>query len=240
MKLRIFLLCAFLNLSSVNADEHLIPEESEFTHLDRYDFDPYYANVKSAFKNAYDRNIFARLIVIPSFTPEYALAVAKEDETYKIIHFSPSHHIWAIESMRSYRNDETIDELASSFPESVEDVTVETCELNIPTKLGENLYKLWGEMLYRTRYIDQRPIDSGEDSTMTFGLDGTTYHFAFEHQQQVLNGKIWSPDEESPTGQFVEITNLMKRACLNSDLTAIEVMKNKIYALFVVLDRLEY
>lgn len=78
------------------AIDHLIPEDSAYTygHYPAYN-DPVFVYFKSTFKD----DVVLRLIVKPSFTPQYALGLRVEDGGYSIFRESASATI---------REDETV------------------------------------------------------------------------------------------------------------------------------------
>ncbi|MFQ5562982.1 MAG: hypothetical protein ACE5FO_05380 [Parvularculaceae bacterium] len=213
-------------------DAHLIPEDSVFS---QYYFGgavnlstSYYLNVLDALNDAYAHGVFARAIVIPSFQNEYAVAIAKSESSYRIIHIEVDTHLWLFESLEDLKSGAVrivddddgsklaaeIRELEEYLPESPEDVSVTRCVREIPSQLGKDLYVLWADMLYRTRYPDKRPVNPDDDiDDIVIGVDGITYHFSFEYSDGRLTGKVWSPDKDSSTGKFVAITNLLRKAC---------------------------
>ena len=221
----------FALTAAARDDEHLIPEDSVFSNHDYRRAPPlyadYYANVLSVLDDAFAPGIFARAIIFPSFQNEYAIAVAMDESSYRIIHLETDKKLWLFESLESLKAGEVriygdktgsklaaeIEELEDYLPDSPNDVSVDRCERPIPEVLGEKLYVLWGEMLFRTRYPDRRPVSPERDGIFNAGLDGTTYHFSFEYHYERLAGKVWSPDKDSITGQMVAITNLLRAAC---------------------------
>ncbi len=240
-------------------DEHLVPEASIFSeYYPRENGDSYAdyeANVLKILAGAFDKNVFARAVVFPSFQHEYALAIEKNENEYKIVYLVPSVKIWLFEELDIYKagrvrivgdNDgsllnEDIQRLEEFLPPSLSDVRVERCERIIPGGLGEKLHFLWGEMLFRTRYTDQRPLKLDGPDSITVGADGVTYHFSFEHGYERLTGKIWSPDEGSVTGKFVAITEMLRGAChaKNGEATSEEI-ERRIDGLMATLSEAAY
>lgn len=216
-------------------DAHLVPEDSIYSEKRfeprRRNYDDYEKNVLNVLRDAFAPNIFARAIILPSFQNEYAVAVSKTDDAYKIIHLEADVHVWLFEILEMYKsgeisavgkdakqkNEEEIRELEKELPTSLEDVAVNRCEREIPSDVGRKLYSVWGEMLFRTRYPDKRPISPDGDAIINVRTDGTNYHFSFEYHYLRLTGKTWSPSPDSVTGQFVHIAELIERACHSDD-----------------------
>jgi hypothetical protein len=240
--LRVFLI-TLLFVQSATArpryDEHLLPEDSVYTDVGLRGVDPYYdfykdyeENVVRVLFDAFDDTVVARVVVYPSFQPEYVVGLVLNDKKYELLHLEPSVQLYQFEGLEvmkacgykpmddpdGSKHAASIREVEDHLPPSREDVAVERCERNISEAIGAKLYNLWGEMLFRTRYPDLRPVDPNSKARMiNLGIDGTRYHFSFEYPGIVLAGNIWSPRPESNTGQFVSITSLMKEACHATD-----------------------
>lgn len=247
-------------------DDHLVPEDSVFSRgmppppyfsFDDgtgYDSHDYYKSVLSVLNAAYERDIVARLIVIPSFQNEYAIALSREDDAWKIIYLRPEIHIWKFKSLEQFKSDavrarsldgesrnaEIIEELEAELPETIEDVAVETCALEIDDALGRALYTLWSEMLFRTRHVDRRPVTPEGDETVRIGADGITYHYSFDYGIGALAGKVWSPDEKSITGKFVAIGKMMRDACESQNTGLFAEMRYDVEQLLAELAKSKY
>ncbi|MEM6852180.1 MAG: hypothetical protein AAF527_10650 [Pseudomonadota bacterium] len=199
----------------------------------------YVANVASVLKDLYVQNAFANVLVIPSFEPEYGLALLRRDNKATLLRLEAGAHLWSFEYLDAYRSGEekemrdgedqtqkAIEELEANLPASRAETPIERCELALPDDLSERLFILWGEMLFRTRHVDRRPVKRDMKPPRP-GLDGTTYHFTFTFGvDQVgdyfmggdrLAGWTWSPSPDSTTGRFVAITELLEAACASKD-----------------------
>ena len=223
----------FLNSSSLASDDsHLLPEDSiysEFYPLSENDdlVERYEENVLKVFADVFDQDVFGRVIVYPSFQNEYAVALKHNESKYSLLVLDPTIHIWRFSLVEMYEAGEVkilgdddgsqlaeeLKELKQGLPEAPTDIPVETCEREISADLGEKLFFLWGDMLFRTRYPDKRPLRLERDDTIIVGADGTTYHFSFEYNYKRLAGQIWSPDADSVTGRFVTIARTLADAC---------------------------
>ncbi len=250
------LLALLLPLTASATDEHLVPEDSVFSEgaYEDYDLDRYYHSVMSVLKDAYAQETFARVIVLPSFWNEYAIAVSRKGGQYKIIHLTTDTSLYGFDALKDYKDgkvqitdgegnsilDEEIAELEAKLPASIDDVVVEKCEIEIDEGLGDVLHTLWSEMLFRTRYADQRPVSTDGDDTILIRADGINYHFSFDGGIDRLTGQIWSPDEGSVTGKFVDITDAMRKACLSKDNGKLRGLRRSADALLVELSASPY
>jgi len=230
----IIVLLGSTSVCQAREDEHLIPEDSIFSekyYQDvEYIFDDYYKNVLNAFDEAFKHDTFGRVIVFPSFQNEYAISLTRNENAYEVLYLEAEQQIWGFETLKSLKNGEVtivgddgsqiqneIDELENRLPSTPEGIKIIECKLKIPQKTGDRLYLLWAEMLFRTRYPDRRPVTIGGDDEIIVRADGTTYHFSFDYELPRLTGKIWSPQKDSVTGKFVEVTHLLKKSCLEKE-----------------------
>ena len=244
-------------------EEHLLPENSVYTDIKSRVGDKFFSvyadyeeNVARVLFDAYHHDVVGRVFVLPSFEPEYAIALTLSDENYGVLHLKSSAQLWHFESLEmlragAYRRREDTDgselaadikDLESRLPASRQEVVVEHCERMLSKKVGTKLYSLWSEMLFRTRYPDLRPASpKAKPVPLGLAIDGTAYHFSFEYPRFTLAGKILSPGEDSVTGQFVAIAEMMKDACHAEDNEHILAdMEQRIDALTATLSETNY
>lgn len=233
-----FLLATVSNpVARLNPDDHLIPENSVYTDISIRTQDPfsdlakeYERNVVGVLIDAFNPSVVARVVVYPSFEPEYAVAMTFSDGRYSILHLEPSVQLYHFEVLKWLGSGadprdpdgkkylQMLDDLGVELPANRGDVEVDRCERQIPSALGSDLYVLWSEMLFRTRYPDYRPASPDDKPVwVNIGIDGTMYHFSYEYPGVTLAGAVHSPREGSDTGKFVAIAELMKDACHATD-----------------------
>lgn len=202
------------------AGDHLEPEWTPYlgVHMDGFD-----EILVSVFKEAYADDVRARLIVVPSFEPEYALGVKETKGTYRIFLLKPSTHLWyfpyreivrrgqvqVLDENGSHPDDETQRRLNATLPDRPEDVPLSHCEIEIAKPVAETLIDIWRGMLVGTRFDEPMP-----EGVVVVTGDGTTYHFSMKINYDRLAGKTWSPGPSSPTGKLVAITDTMRDLCL--------------------------
>ncbi len=227
LRVFIFLLTAF---TSASAQDHLEPENSIFSEFSSrggyYGFHKYHDDVLTVLREAFANGVVARAIVFPSFEPEFAVVIRKEDDRYTILHLEPEKQIWSSwherydDIGRLAPSPETKD---SNERDTPSEINVRRCEMPIPNDLGEALTDLWVTMLRQTRFPNRRGI----------GLDGVTFHFSAEDidGRQWLAGKIWTPRGDTATAKFAEITLELKDSCLSSDASRYSILLEKVDAL---------
>jgi len=185
------------------AEDHLEPEQSQFSGI----FMPqYYGTVLEAYSETYDKEFVARAIVFPSFQPEYAVAIKKQNEEFKVVHLQTKKQFWA--------------RIMEGKVE--EEYEVDRCEKEIDKVLANKIISIWEKMLLGTKYRNYLKEDN-----MLVGLDGTTYHFSMRLPHlpgRWMAGKTWSPQVESPTGLLVGISDGLVSYCSgeNSSINDIE------------------
>ena len=236
-------LAALILISPSQANEHLEPEYSQFARAGLPDsatsLRPYHEIIISVLDGAFDPDISARLIAMPSFTPEYALGIREVEGTYKVFHLASRSQLWSYENLKTLRGladaggfpgqDENlanaIAEYEALLPPDYHDVQTDYCEVEIPSGMASDLLEIWESVLLETRYGDQEPI----------GPDGTDYHFSIRASGVIMAGKTWSPDPLSKTGALVSITETMKNLCLTGDQNLLAQLEPQIEAMQVEL-----
>jgi hypothetical protein len=211
------------------AQDHLEPEEGS---LSERDWHRDYVNKLSQvlLKDAPDYYV-ARMVCLPSFEPEWVVTIDRECEGG----FEDDHpHSYFVECAKAKKQ--------IWNQKSIEKIEVSRVKAPLDRKTAEAVFEVWRRMLHATRYP---PEGAG------LGTDGEVYHFSrqlplfdkgrpdpragFEH------GKIWSPDEDSPTGELVAIGEILKKYALarpeDRDKIQAEI-RNKAEQLKAKLDRL--
>ena len=232
-------LAVLILLTPSQANEHLEPEYSQFARAglppSATSLRPYHEIVIEVLEGAFDADVRARLIAMPSFTPEYALGIREANGSHKIFHLASRSQLWSYENLKTLREivdagglpgqetniAEAIAEYESRLPDDYHDVESDYCEIEIPSELAEDLLAIWERVLLETRYGDQEPV----------GRDGTDYHFSMSASGVVMAGKVWSPDPQSKTGAMVSITETMKNLCLTGDQNLLAQLEPQISAM---------
>lgn len=210
--------------SNLWAGDHLEPEESIYSG--DFFLKDYESQLLTYFGEFYQNGVMLRLISIPSFSPEYALAIIKENNRYYVLHQKPERQLWSYQMELPFKLNQldelnakgvvTVDEyenklkeIAQSYPENPMEMPRVSCRKEINEKLTLDVHELWMKMLLQTKY-------SPEPSS---GVDGQTYHFSAPMHGMVLNyaGKVWSPEPNTKTGLLVDISDLLVEYCLKPD-----------------------
>jgi hypothetical protein len=222
------------------ADEHLVPEDNQFTRAalpnGQGSLAPYYEMVLALMGQAYTPDVRVRVIAMPADSPEYAIGVREKDGAYSIFHLALKTNIWKYETLKDVKDLDLADvarslgpdianaiaEMKASVPADFRDVETVSCETPVDAALGARIVDLWHRMLLRTRFAPSRDL----------GPAGTDYHFSMRGTGQSLSGKAWEPPPESEAGRFVGITRTMRDVCVTGDARIVEQeLRPKIEAL---------
>jgi hypothetical protein len=232
-------LAVLISITPSLANEHLEPEYSQFARAglppNATSLAPYHEIVIDVLHGAFEPDVRARLVAMPSFTPEYALGIRQSGGTYKIFLLESKSQLWSYENLKTLHQIEeaggfpgqdenlaaAIAEYEAELPPDYHDVETSYCEIEIPPGVADALLKLWENLLGDTRYGDQAPL----------GPDGTDYHFSMNAKGVVMAGKVWDPDPQSKTGAMVSITDTMRNLCLTGDQNLISQLDPQITAL---------
>ncbi|PKA81963.1 hypothetical protein ATE92_0086 [Ulvibacter sp. MAR_2010_11] len=166
-----FLFC----IPVVNAqNDNLEPVESIF---DDYDFlFEYYSHVRKILMNGMSDYPEVRFLIIPSFSPEEVVSIAKENEVYFIVHHKMEKSIWYTE-----KNKNKIQ------------VQKKKVEISKPDVL---LFKeLFKQAIKNRKYPDKEIM----------GNDGVNYYFSVADAHPLKTGTVWSPKPGSKMDRLKEI-----------------------------------
>ncbi|MEM8987817.1 MAG: hypothetical protein AAGC95_13960 [Pseudomonadota bacterium] len=215
-----------------SASDHLIPEASVFTQN-------YHAPTYSLYAKRLSRmsgiNVFGNVFVAPAFENAFTVHFEEEEDEYTLVCMELEIGLYAYQLLAEMRagtvkyetKEETlqqIDELEQNLPADVMDVEAKVIEVPLPSELGTELTRTWGQMLYQTRYPETDLAEEGYAS-FTPGEDGTYHHFSFFHGSMPLSGWIWDYPPNGRVAKLVEIVRVAKSTCNNDearDLSALE------------------
>ena len=233
LSIGILLLSSFLG-----ATEHLEPEDSRFSGIPI--LDEYNWTVITAFDVNYDFDVKAKVIVMPSFHPEYALGIKKINNDYTVFHYVAEMSYWGYTSLKMMKSEviqvvedgelqrdiEGIKKIESTYPGDFRDIKINRCEASLTPALAIDIIELWNHMLLKTTYA---PEYSG-------GPDGVTYHFS----NNSMAGQTWSPNPKSEPGKLVDIVRGMISYCNKTNEASILESKVKEFRKYLKMPDREY
>ncbi len=217
-----YLLLSLLLISgSAHSVDHLVPEESIYSG--GFYLEDYNKLVAYYLRDAYAQNVNLRVIVTPSFSPEYALGVKHSEGRHQIFYMAPEIHLWGYQMMPMMesgavqtlsedgewtKNEDGLAELRNLYPDDPDDIPRVYCEADIPAQTASSLEQIWMTLLKGVKYPD----------SASQKRDGETYHFSMPVQGfTAMAGSAWSPKPESTLFGLVALTKDMRAYCLDSD-----------------------
>ena len=193
------------------AQDHLEPEDSLLA-ADELDWD-YARKVRDVLLKDTASHSLARMVCLPSFQPEWAVSVVREDGpgrndpiNYFVEYVVVDKPLWPPGNNAS------------------QNAKVKTFRAELDFETAGALSAIWGRMLRSVHYPEEPHIGV---------LDGEGYHFsgfipanargggasgAFNAApEQPGQGQIWSPDEDSVCGRLVAIGEELKSYALTQE-----------------------
>jgi hypothetical protein len=181
------LIFSYSCMSTGHAQDHLEPEEGS---LAEYDFEfEFYLNIKKYLVRDTDSKYAARMICLPSFSPEWVITLRE----------APDRGEWSLEL--------NVAEEQFWTAKHHDRIRITKKTLPIDKTIAEKISRVWLAMLRSVRY----PSASGDDA-----VDGVEYHFSRSMPPTgVLAGQIWSASEDPPqsslTERLIHIGNNMRQ-----------------------------
>lgn len=191
-----------VSLESFAQDDHLLPADG-FFNLYTHEREYYPYIYKHLLKDLSDTPL-ARLITLPSFTPESVLSVESvgwNKEDYKLIYVIGRESIW--------------------YKKNKNTLEVTRYEEPLDTDLVGMIREIFKEVTAQVRYLS--------DDSRSVGLDGITYVFTtFVAGQGNRSGQVWSPDEGTKMNRLIEFTRVMIQLAQSDSAIERQTFKNEL------------
>lgn len=207
----------FCGLSCAHADEHLIPEDSEYARGHTDEYRNWYVEY---FKASYEHGVVARLIVQPSFETEHVVGLRVFKEKAYIFSDLATMQVWGFEPNGKgfkvvVKNGKPVSKngystmVEAKYPAEFQDIPKLSCSREIEIPLALHIRRAWQEVLLETKY----PTGSRMG-----GRDGINYHFSAKSDDYFeYAGKVWTPAPQSRPGKLVKIASIMSEYCWNGN-----------------------
>ena len=185
-----------------------------------------------------DRNVVGNVFVAPAFGNAFTVHFEEEEDEYTLVCMELEIGLYAYQLLVEMKagafeyetKEETlqqIDELERNLPADIMDVEATVIEVPLPSELGTELKRAWGQMLYETRYPETDLAEQGYAS-FTPGEDGTYHHFSFFHGSTPLSGWIWDYPLNGRVAKLVEIVRVAKSTCNNDEVRDLSALASSI------------
>jgi hypothetical protein len=219
---------------TVTNGAHLEPESSILSGGEDLFFANYYAIVQDAFQEVYSRDFVLRAVVMPSFQPEFVVAMQPKDDGFQLVALNPEQSLWSYIArdmvkngqIRKIRDDtsgagEPDSQSTKEPPSDYHDMPLARCSVDIDAARGERIKHVWQAVLMQTRY----------DEKGRQGSDGVTFHFSMFVNYQFLAGRVWTPALDAPPGMLAKIAYNMREYCENHSAETLVELDARLVAL---------
>ncbi|MBF9221784.1 hypothetical protein [Hymenobacter ruricola] len=170
-------------------EDHLLPSQGYFASYAHER--PYYPKVQEALCAGLSDTPLARVVVLPSFSPEYALSLEEKAHKYYL-----TYRVCLTSAWGALQRKET-------KPVAVSTVTV---ELGAPAAVA--VASAFNKAILQTKY--PAPTEG-----FSVRLDGTTYAFiTFQRGVGLQSGETWSPVAGTKMGKLVAIVETLKKVTI--------------------------
>lgn len=168
---------------ALQADDHLQPTPG---YLVSYSYaTSYYPKLREVLYTGLGDSPAARVVVQPSFTPEYVLSIDQKEQTYYLTYRICQASLW------------------STLAKTGKLVAVDTKAVELNPKLAKVIARLFNTAIAQTKYPG--PVQR-------VGFDGTTFTFsAFQMGIGLQGGDTWSPPPGTHMGALVALTDHLKQ-----------------------------
>lgn len=199
--------------------DHLVPEDSLLSGGFSAMFPHYHLLILNVLRDAFDRDVELRAVVLPSFSPEYAvglrtISAPNDPSSYRVIYLRPEIQLWGYQSLAMMQSgdvkiisggtqDSEIAKMKANLPKDPKDIKVAHCEKALDVPIAEAVKKAWMGVLYETRY----------DHRSWAGLDGVSYHFSGWDSFQFLAGTVWTPPRDTKPGMLAGLADALVAYC---------------------------
>lgn len=186
MKNLLLVIFCFIRINSFSQFDHLIPVKGIFSS---YEFEFQYNVPLRAllFKNL-ENKFIARIIVKPSFQPEYLISIEKLGDSFLLCYNTLSESFWYLKDTLKIKTNSR--------------------KINIDQQFSETIRDVFNQFIVNTKYPNEQ----------INGADGTTYEFmTFKIGVGLRAGETWSPQKGTKMRKLTDLSNMLKDMCVNSN-----------------------
>jgi hypothetical protein len=191
MKRIVIFALMFVNFfTSYGQKQHLEPENFNVGG----GLEIYYKNLNTLLFNRLSDKPYARYVVIPSFSKEYAFSIEKKNKKFFVISISLSESYWRAK-----------DKNAVKFT-----IEKHTIEKELFKKIGD-LFQLLANQTKSYELIN-------------YSTDGEKYYFmSTNNKGDVQIGSTWSPSDNSMMGRLIKVSNKLYSIGSGNDISKTEI-----------------
>jgi len=178
--------------------------------------DGYHRTVRDVFREAFDPDVRARVLVEPSFSPEFAVGLRRRGGHDVIFSLEPEKQLWGYSVVQLMKNgritvlsetkenglSDQVRKLEQSLPNDPRSIAIRRCERRIDGPLADLIADDWKNSL-REEGRWQAEL----------GVDGVSYEFSMDAGTGGMTRSIWSPPASSFPGLLVSLSEGMSTYC---------------------------
>jgi hypothetical protein len=186
------------------AQDNLLPDGGYLNGDDEYSM-----MLKVVFNEGLTENTILRVMVIPSFSPEYMTGVWEKSGIYEAFVLEPTSVIWDPENPNLAKveaptiNENKNNSITLSKTPSNEygnKIEVNVIKKEITKKLAARLESIWKSELTNVKNAKKPPLT----------IDGTSYFFSAKlDKQETVSGKIVSAKKGSKMGALLDVVRAL-------------------------------
>lgn len=178
----------------IEQQDHLEPEQGDLVDY-KFSLD-YHTQIRSILLDSLGDKPIIRMIVLPSFSPEYVISLEKVENKYIVTRVTLDSSVW--------------------YSKDYSRIKRRFATKTISSELSDSLSALYLLALSKTRYPD-RPL---------IFTDGISYHFAAKAHFGIHTATKHSPIKGTRIAQLVQLTEKLMDAFIEKDLMCeIELLK---------------
>jgi hypothetical protein len=214
----------WLRLRLAQPPDELLPDRSGFSGdlSDANELD-YAAIVKSVFRDAFARDVRARVIIIAPFAGgEYSIAIKERAGRFRVTAAHSTKWLWRYTPSGKAQAAQ-LRKLV--IPADYHEVTVERCSAPIDSKLGKDLVTVWRTMLAGAAHHDW------------YSPPGSVarLHFSSSADKQILAGQTWVTFGGERVGSLILIADTLNQYCLHKKRGLVTEIRTEVDRLLSVL-----
>ena len=215
---------AWLGLRSAQSPDALLPDRSGFSgDLSGASEREYAAIVKSVFRDAFARDVRARVIIVAPFSGgEYSIAIKERAGRFRVTAAHSTKWLWRYTASGRAQAAQLRKLL---IPADYHQVRVERCSAPIDSKLGKDLVTVWQAMLTGAERHDWYSPPRSD----------ARLYFSTSADKQILAGQTWATFGGERVGSLILIADTLNQYCLHKKRRLVTEVRTEVDRLLPVL-----
>ncbi len=199
------------------AQDHLLPDNSSLSDT----FNSYHQMLHDVFHEAYERDVLIKVIVIPSFQPEYVVYMKRVGGRYSLVLLRSELILFRYENLRDLKSGrvkvydldgnesidyEAIEAIERRYPKDYMDVTIMRDEISIDSELAQKMIDVWRTHLLKVKY-------NGKAAGY---LDGISFYFSMALPREHYSGHTHIANDSEIMSRLTSTVGIVVRYILGN------------------------